>query len=202
MVFFAAHELSYILYNLSLVVAAAVFAHVLVLLLAMRNRSNCWRFVLLAAAAIWIVTFPNTDYLITEVRHLSGFCLGYANDICRAEAWRLPVLFLYGWLGYLSFFIILRYLVSALQFYKLRWLARWLPVMVVPVIALGVIVGLIDRWNTVELLLAPGAIFSSLVYYLLTVQGLLIWATFSLMLYLIYYGTLAVIERPPIKGQR
>src|SRR5688572_26957436 len=133
--------------------------------LEMRSGTTARRAVTLAIAAAWILLLPNAPYLLTEVRHLLfdppwNDLLHDASPASRRAllVWGFAF-FLYGAVGLAAFTAALRPVESAL---RARWPAlRRLRAPFFFVIALGVWLGLIPRWNSWDVLVDPVGILGS-----------------------------------------
>ena len=159
--------------------------------LEMRSGTTARRAVTLAIAAAWILLLPNAPYLLTEVRHLLfdppwNDLLHDASPASRRAllVWGFAF-FLYGAVGLAAFTAALRPVESAL---RARWPAlRRLRAPFFFVIALGVWLGLIPRWNSWDVLVDPVGILGSALHALSTPATLACIAAFAMVLCGLHY---------------
>lgn len=136
---------------------------------------------------IFFIFFPNTAYLILDFRHLSGYCPPSAFLNCASGIWVLPIFFLIGLIGVASFVHLLR------RWEKLSakiWgptAAAWLIIIYLPLVSLGVMFGLVERWNSWQIILTPLKIMQSVGAYLLWSWRMLDWLIFTAFLFIVYY---------------
>jgi uncharacterized membrane protein len=137
----------------------------------------------------WLIFIPNTAYVISEVRHLLNYCpTGAAFKVCEQGAWIILFFFTYAVIGLISYY----YLLAAMSrlFEKIfgKTAARIFILAIIPVIALGVLLGLLNRWNTWELFIYPLDLMKTLISYVSVPQNLGNWLIYSLFLYIFYFG--------------
>jgi len=114
----------------------------------------------------WLLFLPNTAYLITDVRHLSDYCLepNYYR-VCPNNVWMLIFFFGYALAGWAAFVLALnqaRYFIE--KEYNRRAGLIFVSV-IIPLVALGVIIGLVNRWNSWEIFTDPMIILKSIALY-------------------------------------
>ncbi len=138
---------------------------------------------------LWLLFIPNTAYVITDVRHLISYCPADSEfRVCAAGAWMIPVFFTYGLLGWLALVYLINQFKDVVKVVlKSKWAAIF-PLAMMPLITLGVLLGLLNRFNSWEFFLNPsqilvtaGTYFSSWAYFF---NFLIFWLFFS-MLYLL-----------------
>jgi uncharacterized membrane protein len=140
----------------------------------------------LAVFFLWMIFFPNTAYVITDVRHVADLCTANSPyHACPGKSWLYLFFYLYASVGAFAFVLSLRQMVDILH--RQSKLARWLHFLVIPLTALGVLMGLFERWNSWELFLYPSLIIASICQYLLIPAKALEWLIFSLFLGIIYF---------------
>ena len=144
---------------------------------------------------VWLLFLPNSAYIITEIRHLSGL---YDNiNVYNREVvgvWSIVFFFLYALVGYGLFVYSVQRMVKLLKdsFFVCSWLV--LPVIMFTC-SLGVLVGLVGRWNSWELFLQPRVVFLEVAKYFL------FWEYFKnliicfVLYYIMYYGGIFMTQR-------
>lgn len=136
---------------------------------------------------LWIIFFPNTAYIITDIRHIAGSCELNHYRACLEGVPVLSFFYLYSLIGVFSFIYFLeamrRFLLKFLDVKKVAWFVNLL----IPLSALGVLLGLIERWNSWQLFLAPQQILISVASYFTNSFKFFILLIFSLFLYILYY---------------
>lgn len=138
-------------------------------------------------AFFWILFAPNVPYLITDMRHISGFCPGTYYQICVQGAWMIPVFFLYSVLGWISYVFLINQMKSLI---KRIWGELGVSVylwLISPIFSLGLLLGLVNRLNTWDIIISPYKVLSEALLYFQNwtyFKNLLIYTFF---LYLIYF---------------
>lgn len=145
----------------------------------------------MAAAVIfifWLLFFPNTAYIITDIRHLLNYCpIDSPNNVCSANAWMIIVFFVYSVFGWVSFYYILK-LMSDLAnkiFSKLR--PDFFAALIIPIASLGVLLGLLNRFNSWDAFLCPVWLLRVFSVYFLDINYFMDWLIFTFFLYLLYF---------------
>jgi uncharacterized membrane protein len=136
---------------------------------------------------IFFIFFPNTAYLILDVRHLSGFCPPSVFLSCVQGIWVLPIFFLIGLIGVVSFVYMLWRLEKLLVVWWGQTTATWLIIIYLPIASLGVMLGLVERWSSWQIILAPLKIMQSAVAYFAWGWRGLDWLIFTAFLFIVYY---------------
>jgi uncharacterized membrane protein len=145
----------------------------------------------LASGCLWLIFFiffPNTAYLILDVRHLSGFCPPSTFLSCVQGIWVLPIFFLISLIGLISFVYLLSRLEKLLAKIWGQATATWLIIVYLPLVSLGVMLGLVERWNSWQAVVAPLKIMRSAVGYFSWGWRLLDWLIFTAFLFIVYYS--------------
>lgn len=156
-----------------------------------RSRTLPRRAGTLALAGAWLLLLPNAPYLLTEVRHLlfdspwRDLLLESTPTARRAVfTWSLAFL-AYGAVGLAAFTAALRPVETAL---RSRWPAlRRLRAPFFLVIALGVWLGLVPRWNSWDVAVNPLGILGSALHALTTPAILASIAAFAMTLCGLHY---------------
>ncbi len=137
---------------------------------------------------IWLLFIPNTAYVITEVRHLLNFCPVNEFDICLAHAWMILFFFIYavlGWVAYVYLVNQMRILIYEILGKVYAHIYIW---SIIPIISLGMLLGLFNRWNSWEIFFHPAEMIESILIYFLNFSYFLNWLIFTLFMYLLYFG--------------
>jgi len=137
---------------------------------------------------LWLLFFPNVPYLITEVRHLLDFCPADSSfHVCASNAWMIAFFFFYAVLAWpLYVYLVQRMSVLVRQVWGA--MAGWFFLLAIaPVGALGVVLGLVERWNSWQVFVRPTRIWEDVVKYTSGGPELMNWLAFTLLLYLLYF---------------
>jgi uncharacterized membrane protein len=149
---------------------------------------------------LWLISIPNTAYIINDIRHITDFCPPSLNHICAENAWMIMFFFSYGTIGWILFVYSINQMKLFLNEFKLNKFNDYFSYIAVPLIALGVLLGLVDRFNSWEIFIYPRELFGSLIKYLTDWQYFKNWLIFTLFLYILYFsGNMIFI---PIKKKR
>lgn len=137
--------------------------------------------------ALWLLFAPNAAYVISDSRHISGFCPENYYQICPSNAWMIIVFFSYACIGWVTHVYLVNQMKNLVKnaYGKSAQIAYlWL---ISPIISLGLLLGLIDRWNSWDALIHPIMVVESAWQYLSDwtyFKNLLIYTIF---LYLLYF---------------
>jgi uncharacterized membrane protein len=114
----------------------------------------------------WLIFLPNSAYLIVGIRHLIGFCpLSSPNSICVPGAWEIMVFFVHSVFGWIFFVIFLRLMEKFFAEVFSKKVSRYLLLIMIPLVSLGVLLGLTERYNSWDIFLRPLAISLNLLRY-------------------------------------
>ncbi len=160
------------------------------------NISRLNRFLFLFTFLVWFFFFPNTTYLITDIRHLADYCdnLDYFR-VCVDEAWVVPVFFTYAVIGIPTFYYSLKRMTNVIGKLFGKWARRLFPFFMIPITALGLLLGLVGRFNSWNVVTHPWAIVQTAFNFLAGKTMQLNLMAYSLMLYLIYYSIDLMLKR-------
>ncbi|PIZ72338.1 hypothetical protein COY07_03405 [Candidatus Peregrinibacteria bacterium CG_4_10_14_0_2_um_filter_43_11] len=160
-----------------------------------KKLSSLDRFVFSVAFLMWFFWFPNIAYLFTENRHLLGQCEDYDYlHVCPSEAWMLIVFFAYSLIGVPVFIYVLQKMTGILKQLFNKNL-RHFPLVMIPLTALGMLIGLIDRLNTWDIIHHPFSVIQTGLSYFSDANRFLNFIVFTGALYLIYYGAIFCVNR-------
>lgn len=157
------------------------------------RRAGFIKFKQKAAAAVlfifWLVLFPNSAYIITDIRHLVNYCpLNSPDKVCPDNAWMIIVFFAYASFGWVAFYYNLK-LMSDLAneiFKKLR--PGFFAALIIPITSLGVLLGLLNRFNSWDVFLFPLWFTQVFLVYFSDINYFVDWLIFTLGLYLLYFA--------------
>lgn len=145
----------------------------------------------IAAGALflfWLLFFPNTAYIITDIRHLLNYCPPDSPErVCKENAWMIMFFFTYASLGWLSFYYYLSSMADLLKAMIAGFKRRLFIIGIIPLAALGVLLGLLNRFNSWDILFYPSELGRSLILYFTQADYAIDWAVFSVFLYLLFF---------------
>lgn len=172
------------IWNIILVVIALYLTYLLVQYIK-KPKKNYWLLALLALA--WLVMAPNAPYLMTETRHSLGPCLSeYYNNVCLPTAWTPVFFFGFAAIGWVSFVWTVRPVeVIIKKLYGRQWSLAFITI-IIPLLSLGLLLGLVNRWNSWELISEPGEIIRSALLYFLDLTYLENYFIMTFLLAVLY----------------
>lgn len=177
------YPLIYILWNLFLAMIP-FFLYSLVLRELKQKNHSLIKISLFAI--VWLLFLPNSAYVINDVRHIVSGCQLNENRVCVGETWLIPFFFSYALIGYFIFvwqFRQFRLLVD-------RYFNKTVSLLSVPVLmtinTLGLMFGLVERYNSWDVFWRLDKILSSTLDYLLITEKLFNWLIYSLLLLFLY----------------
>ncbi len=133
---------------------------------------------------LWLIFIPNSAYIITEARHLINYCPGAPlHDICEQNAWVIIFFFAYSLVGWFSFVYLMEKQRMVLKSIWGKKNAEIFVLSVIPMMTIGVLLGLIDRWNSWEIFMYPGLVLEDAIGYLVELRNFVV---FTLFLYISY----------------
>jgi uncharacterized membrane protein len=136
---------------------------------------------------VWLLFIPNSAYIITGVRHLMGYCpLGSFRDVCVDNAWMIMFFFIYAASGWIFFVLLMNQMRDFLIKISNKKIAGIFVYATIPAIALGVLLGLINRFNSWEIFFEPLIIFKVMLIYVTNLTYFINWLAFTLGLYILY----------------
>ena len=136
----------------------------------------------------WLIFFPNTAYIITDIRHLLNYCpLDSLNKVCSANAWMIIVFFTYSSFGWVSFYYLLKLMSDLANEIFKRLRPSFFVALIIPITSLGVLLGLLNRFNSWDVFLYPFWLSQVFLVYLLDINYFIDWLIFTLFLYLLYF---------------
>lgn len=138
---------------------------------------------------IWLIFIPNTAYIITDIRHINNSC--FSNSVymvCSENAWMIMFLFAYAVIGWVAFVFLLNQMKNFIGIIFDKKIAKIFINSVIPLIAWGVLLGLLNRWNSWEIFIYPLDFFSHALLYFTNLIYFTNWLIFTIFLYILYYG--------------
>ncbi len=137
---------------------------------------------------LWFFFFPNTAYLISDIRHLANYCddLG-AFRMCKAQAWVVPVFFTYAFIGVPAFYYALKRMTEVIKKLFGKWMGRIFPLLMIPLTAMGLLLGLVARFNSWEIISHPLDIVLTAINFLKNKNMFNNFISYTIMLYILYY---------------
>lgn len=142
----------------------------------------------LALFFVWLIFIPNTAYVMTEVRHLIDYCPRDSQfQVCVPNAWMSIFFFIYACFGWVFFVYLInqqRALIEQLWNRTIGWL---FTIVLIPMIALGLLLGLLNRWNSWEFFIYPLDFFRTIPVYWQEEAYFTNWLFFTIFLYILYW---------------
>jgi uncharacterized membrane protein len=137
---------------------------------------------------LWILFIPNSVYVITDMRHISGFCPYNAADmICAQNAWMIAVFFIYSLSGWVAFIYLMNQMKAIMEKFFNKYLAFIFIIASLPIIALGTLLGLIDRLNSWDVFFSFNQVLAAAVRYLTEKELSVNFLVYTASLYFLYF---------------
>lgn len=136
---------------------------------------------------VWLLFLPNTIYIILDVRHLAGVLPSYGMHTEYLNLWAVIVLFSYAVVGWIFFILAVRQAGAYLKSNYTDLVYRIFITAVIPICALGVLLGLIQRYNSWSVFTRPYEVIISALNYFHDWMLFKNWLIFTLFLYLLYF---------------
>ena len=144
----------------------------------------------------WLLMLPNTAYLFTMVRHLVNYCFDFDRyRVCAEEAWIVMFFFVYALIGVPTFYYALNKMSRIFRTLFNEFAATFLPIITIPLVAIGVMFGLFERYNSWDVLTRVNEIIRTVFGYFTDGNQLLNLLVFTLSFYLIYYGADYLLQK-------
>lgn len=167
------------------VLAAIPIALAVVLARSLRDRRPWWQIGLLGIA--WILFVPNAAYVMADIRHIIGYCpIGVYGNVCSENAWMTLFFFAYGLIGWVALILSIRPVRLAIKERFNCHVADIATIIVIPIIGLGFLLGLVNRWNSWDILHHPISILAGALRYGTDLTYLVNWIMVSVLLYALY----------------
>lgn len=138
---------------------------------------------------LWLLFIPNTAYVMNEVRHLLNYCPTESLfRVCEQGAWFIMFFLAYSLVGWVSFYYLveqMRQLVVEIFGEKYSW--RFI-IALMPVLSLGVLLGLLNRWNSWEFFIYPIELLKTVWVYFSDKTYFTNLAMFTIFMNLFYFA--------------
>jgi uncharacterized membrane protein len=150
---------------------------------------------------LWFIFLPNALYLITDIRHLINFCpVSSPLNVCVNGAWEIMFFFIYGAFGWAFFVIYLNQMRDLLAKIFSKTTSKIIILAAIPILSLGVLFGLTERYNSWDFFLYPLAIFQNLLRYMSSWQYFRNWLVFTAGYYILYFFGTVIFKTKLAKG--
>lgn len=137
---------------------------------------------------VWFFFFPNAPYLFTDIRHLVDYCANPGPlNTCPEKAYLVPLFFTYALVGIPTFYYGLHKMSEVLKTVFNPKIGKHFPIIMIPITAIGLMLGLVERFNSWEVISSPLSILKVAASYVHDPIMLLNLGSYTLMMYLIYY---------------
>lgn len=140
-------------------------------------------------ALAWLFMAPNTAYLMTDARHIIGYCPWYSyGNVCPENAWMTLFFFAFGALGWITFVWTIRPVVKAIRIRFGELESQLFLGVIFPLCGLGLLLGLVNRWNSWEIITNPLGILATASYYMADLTYLKNWLIITVLLAALYWA--------------
>jgi uncharacterized membrane protein len=183
------YDIATVLMNLSLAIVPFLLVYFLNFLWVKDNifRKGQKFFYSFFAFFLWFIFVPNTAYIMTDMRHINNFCPKNYYNVCIENSWMILFFFSYSLVGWILFVYSLKQMHNLLQKIKNNFLSRYFILIIIPFIAFGVMIGLIDRYNTWNIFLSPVIFFKDGLKYFTNEVYFLNYIIVTFFLYILYF---------------
>jgi len=186
------YPLSFVVWNIFLAVLAVLIARYTVKL--WRAQKNWLAAVL---SAVWLAFLPNTAYLMTDARHIIGYCpIGSYGNVCAENAWMVLLFFAYAAIGWPAYVLALRPMVTLVKERFSLQAAAYFTVLMSLLSSLGLLIGLVNRFNIWELVTRPLEILSAAYHYISEPKAMFNLLMVFLCLLFLYWAGERIFIKP------
>ncbi len=176
-----------IFWNLSLIIFTYYLFYTFKYLLFQKDN-KLKSFLLILVFIAWYTFLPNTLYLLTDIRHLLDYCPRNSYlDMCAQNSWMLFVFFAYAMIGWLTFYHLTTKMLNLINKYINKHLGTFFLHFTLIIMPLGVLIGLIHRFNTWNLIHRPSHILTTLKLYFVDPIYLQQWIIYVICTYFLFY---------------
>jgi uncharacterized membrane protein len=145
---------------------------------------------------IWFIFMPNAAYIISDSRHISNFCFNNSlYRVCPENAWLIIFFFFYATIGLVAYIYLLN---QMRNFLTGLWNGRKAMIFIffsIPLISLGLLLGLLNRWNSWEIFINPIKILKSAGHYFSDPIYFKNWLIFTVFLFALYAGGNVAVKK-------
>ena len=178
------YQIPMIVWNIALGALAVVITYFLVKAL---QKKIIYLPSTMVLAFLWLCMVPNTAYLLTDARHIIGYCpIEEYGNVCIENAWMVFFFWAFAATGWLTFVWSLRPLRRIITRLYGKQSGNFFIVLSIPLIALGVLLGLINRWNSWEIFTRPDLIIKTSLTYFHDLTYFKNWLIITFLLYIFY----------------
>jgi len=136
---------------------------------------------------LWLIFLPNSAYIITDVRHLMNYCPYSFYRVCSKNAWMIIIFFTYALIGWAAFVLLLDKMKNFVTVVYSKQISNLFIISVIPLVSIGVLLGLLNRWNSWEIFYFPKSIIRDLLLYVTDWNYFLDFSVFTVFFYFLYY---------------
>lgn len=184
------YQLITIFWNLFLIFIPLIFALAIKRLWERTGLRTLWQKALaLLFWFLWLLFIPNTAYVISEVRHLLDYCpIDSPFQVCEKNAWMVLFFFTYAIIGWISFVYLLNQMKDIIAQIFGSIASHLFTILIIPVIAMGFLMGLLHRWNSWEFFIYTSDFIKNTLSYFNDYMRFTNLLIFSIFLYILYYA--------------
>ncbi len=136
---------------------------------------------------IWLLFIPNAAYLIVDVRHLVDYCpINSPDRVCPENAWMILFFFTYAIVGWAIFYYSIRLMRDFLAVIFNKLIAKIFVACLIPTMSLGILLGLLNRWNSWDFFIFPRSLVSDIIIYFTLRDYFIDWLIFTVFFYILY----------------
>lgn len=152
----------------------------------------------------WLFFIPNTAYLFSASRHLINYCVNPGmSNVCEYQFYVVPLFFIYSLIGIPTFIYALRKMSLILGKLFHPILTKIFPIIMSPIIVIGILLGLFERFNSWDVLYDPLFIIRIAIEYFTKPHMVLHFIIYTLALYFVYYVfPLLLSSKPTLSSSR
>jgi len=152
-------------------------------------RSFAHKAVALLIWFVWLLFIPNTAYVMSEIRHLINYCpVNSPFQVCEKNAWMILFFFCYSIIGWVSFVYLLNQMKKLLSEIMGNLISYLFIILIIPLIALGFLLGLINRWNSWEFFIYTEKFIDNTLVYFNDPSHFTNLLIFTIFLYILYFA--------------
>jgi uncharacterized membrane protein len=96
--------------------------------------------------------------------------------------------FTYASIGWVAFVYLLNQMKSFIEMLFNKIVVRIYSIIIIPFVSLGVLLGLLNRWNSWEIFIYPTDFLKNVFIYFTDCIYFMNWLIFTVFLYILYFG--------------